>query len=91
MKRCLIVDDSRIIRRVARRILEDLVFKAEEVDDGALYLGPDETTAGISQNFRAVGPEIGMFSIDRLDRPVSQSLAVGAWKGASQSKAKESA
>ncbi|NKB43040.1 MAG: response regulator [Alphaproteobacteria bacterium] len=34
MKRCLIVDDSRIIRRVARRIMEDLGFKAEEAVDG---------------------------------------------------------
>lgn len=35
MKRCLIVDDSRIIRRVARRIMEDLGFKTEEAVDGA--------------------------------------------------------
>ncbi|NKB43041.1 MAG: methyltransferase domain-containing protein [Alphaproteobacteria bacterium] len=60
-------------------------------DDGALYLGPDETTAGISKNFRAVAPEIGVFGVDRPDRPVSQSLAVGAWHGSSQSNAKESA
>lgn len=38
MKRCLIVDDSRIIRRVARRIVEDLGFKAEEAVDGAKAL-----------------------------------------------------
>lgn len=34
MKRCLIVDDSRVIRRVASRIVEDLGFEAEEVADG---------------------------------------------------------
>lgn len=34
MKRCLIVDDSRIIRRVASRIVEDLGFEAEEADSG---------------------------------------------------------
>jgi two-component system, chemotaxis family, chemotaxis protein CheY len=38
MKRCLIVDDSRVIRRVARRIVEDLGFKAEEAVDGAKAL-----------------------------------------------------
>lgn len=38
MKRCLIVDDSRIIRRVASRIVEDLGFKAEEASDGAKAL-----------------------------------------------------
>ena len=32
---CLIVDDSRIIRKVARRILEDLAFEVQEADDGA--------------------------------------------------------
>ena len=32
---CLIVDDSRIIRKVARRILEDLSFDVAEAADGA--------------------------------------------------------
>jgi two-component system, chemotaxis family, chemotaxis protein CheY len=34
MKRCLVVDDSRVIRKVARRILEDLRFEVEEAGDG---------------------------------------------------------
>ena len=34
MKRCLIVDDSRVIRKVARRILEDMKFEIEEAADG---------------------------------------------------------
>lgn len=34
MKTCLIVDDSRVIRKVARRILEDLRFDIEEAGDG---------------------------------------------------------
>ena len=34
-KTCLIVDDSRIIRKVARRILEDLSFDVAEAADGA--------------------------------------------------------
>ena len=38
MKRCLIVDDSRVIRRVAGRIVEDLGFKVEEAADGAKAL-----------------------------------------------------
>lgn len=38
MKRCLIVDDSRVIRRVATRIVEELGFKAEEAADGAKAL-----------------------------------------------------
>lgn len=35
MKTCLVVDDSRVIRMVARRILEQLGFKIEEAVDGA--------------------------------------------------------
>ena len=34
MKRCLIVDDSRVVRKVARRIVEDLRFEADEAADG---------------------------------------------------------
>jgi two-component system chemotaxis response regulator CheY len=38
MKSCLIVDDSRVVRKVARRILEDLHFAIEEAADGKLAL-----------------------------------------------------
>lgn len=38
MKQCLIVDDSRVIRKVARRILEELKFGIEEAEDGQLAL-----------------------------------------------------
>jgi two-component system chemotaxis response regulator CheY len=34
MKSCLIVDDSRVVRKVARRILEELEFEIEEADNG---------------------------------------------------------
>ncbi len=34
MKTCLVVDDSRVVRKVARRILEDLRFNCEEAEDG---------------------------------------------------------
>ena len=34
MKSCLVVDDSRVVRKVARRILEDLQFTIEEAIDG---------------------------------------------------------
>jgi two-component system chemotaxis response regulator CheY len=35
LRTCLIVDDSRVIRKVARRILEDLGFDVAEAADGA--------------------------------------------------------
>lgn len=31
---CLVVDDSRVVRKVARRIVEDLGFSCEEAEDG---------------------------------------------------------
>jgi two-component system chemotaxis response regulator CheY len=34
MRTCLVVDDSRVIRKVARRILEDLGFEIAEAADG---------------------------------------------------------
>jgi two-component system, chemotaxis family, chemotaxis protein CheY len=34
LKTCLIVDDSRVIRKVSRRILEDLGFEVAEASDG---------------------------------------------------------
>ena len=38
MKICLIVDDSSVIRKVARRILEGLGFQIVEAEDGAQAL-----------------------------------------------------
>lgn len=34
MPTCLIVDDSSVVRKVARRILEDLDYTVEEAEDG---------------------------------------------------------
>ena len=34
MKSCLIVDDSKVIRMVARKILQELEFETEEAADG---------------------------------------------------------
>lgn len=34
MKSCLVVDDSRVVRKVARRIVEDLGFGCAEAEDG---------------------------------------------------------
>jgi two-component system chemotaxis response regulator CheY len=38
MKHCLVVDDSRVIRKVACRILEDMHFETSEADDGPAAL-----------------------------------------------------
>lgn len=34
MPLCLVVDDSRVVRKVARRIVEDLGYTCEEAEDG---------------------------------------------------------
>jgi len=36
MSMCLVVDDSRVVRKVARRILEELGFACDEAEDGQL-------------------------------------------------------
>lgn len=36
MKSCLVVDDSRVVRKVARRIVEELGFTCEEAEDGQI-------------------------------------------------------
>jgi len=38
MKKCLIVDDSKVVRLVARRILEDLNFEITEAADGRIAM-----------------------------------------------------
>jgi len=38
MRYCLLVDDSSVIRKVARRILEDLGFSVAEAEDGVTAL-----------------------------------------------------
>jgi two-component system chemotaxis response regulator CheY len=38
MKSCLIVDDSKVIRMVARKILHELSFSTEEAEDGLVAL-----------------------------------------------------
>lgn len=38
MKTCMIVDDSSVIRKVARRILEGLDFEVSEAEDGVQAL-----------------------------------------------------
>jgi two-component system chemotaxis response regulator CheY len=38
MKTCLVVDDSNVIRKVARRILEEMKFEISEAEDGVQAL-----------------------------------------------------
>ena len=44
MKTCLIVDDSKVIRKVARHILETLDFSVAEAEDGRAALTHCEST-----------------------------------------------
>ena len=38
MKTCLVVDDSKVVRMVARKILEELGFEVAEAEDGQVAL-----------------------------------------------------
>jgi two-component system chemotaxis response regulator CheY len=42
MKTCLVVDDSRVIRTVARKIIEELGFQVIEAEDGRVALDKSE-------------------------------------------------
>ena len=44
MKTCLVVDDSRVIRMVARKILQDLNFTVIEAENGQIALESCETS-----------------------------------------------
>jgi two-component system chemotaxis response regulator CheY len=44
MKTCLVVDDSKVIRKVARHILETLNFAVEEAGDGSEALAHCQNT-----------------------------------------------
>lgn len=44
MKSCLVVDDSRVIRKVSRHILETLGFRVDEAEDGSQALERCEAT-----------------------------------------------
>ena len=48
MKTCLVVDDSSVVRKVARRILEDMEFTVEEAVDGREAL--DKCRAAMPQS-----------------------------------------
>jgi len=38
MRHCLVIDDSRVVRKVARRILEDFDFTVTEAEDGRVAM-----------------------------------------------------
>ena len=38
MKSCLVADDSKVVRSVARKILEELDFSVDEAADGQIAL-----------------------------------------------------
>ena len=44
MRSCLVVDDSKVIRKVARHILETLNFSVEEAEDGREALSRCESS-----------------------------------------------
>lgn len=77
MKTCLVVDDSKVIRKVARHILEALNFNVEEAGDGREAL--DRCNAGdlpdvilLDWNMPVMsGMEFlrSLSSVDRASRP----------------------
>jgi two-component system chemotaxis response regulator CheY len=63
MKTCLVVDDSSVIRKVARRILEDLDFQIVEAEEGEKALEND--VAHIARALHAGANEYIMKPFDK--------------------------
>jgi two-component system chemotaxis response regulator CheY len=62
MKRCLVIDDSRVIRRVAGKMIQDLGFAVEEAENGKKALDA----------CRARMPDIAVID---LDMPVMDGMS----------------
>ena len=45
-------------------------------DDGVLYLGLQETLSGISNSFKAIHAQLGIYAVHRADAPAVKSLAL---------------
>ena len=54
MKTCLVVDDSSVVRKIARRILEELDFQIVEAEDGEKALEVCKSALADLERFRAV-------------------------------------
>lgn len=64
MTSCLVVDDSRVIRKVARKILEDLQFECREAEDGLLAV--EEVKKGMPDSILLDWNMPNMLGIDFL-------------------------
>ncbi|HVZ68407.1 MAG TPA: response regulator [Rhizomicrobium sp.] len=98
MKQCLIVDGSRVIRRVAARILEDLKFETDEAESGASALEacrhkmpdailvdahlPDMPTADFVRNLRREQKGTGPAVIFCTTENDSEEIALAVSAGA---------
>ena len=71
-KTCLIVDDSRIIRKVARRIVEGLDYEVDEAADGAEAAAAASTTTTVVVRsllalFHTLPPGERVVSVSRVE------------------------
>ena len=84
MKSCLIVDDSKVIRKVARHILETLEFEVDEAGDGQEALSePSPVRAAMGEGWERVSQ--GM--VDTETGPLLLVDVAGLIAGAAEAKA----
>ena len=70
MKTCLIVDDSRTIRAVARRMIEGLNFATVEAENGEEALGKCKASMPVTASSRRT-PEATEDSLVILNNPIA--------------------
>ncbi len=74
MKTCLIVDDSKVIRKVARHILETLEFQVEEAGDGREALTRCEAAMPTSRRSSSAPPKMTWRIFVRRLKPARMSM-----------------
>ena len=78
MKSCLVVDDSKVIRKVARHILETLNFTVDEAEDGREALSRVEASMPdvvlLDWNMPVMGGLEFLQNLRRTDHPVQPKV-----------------
>jgi two-component system chemotaxis response regulator CheY len=82
MKSCLVIDDSSVIRKVARRILEDLDFDVSEAEDGQHWnmpvVGGVEFLAALRSQFAGKKPKVVFCASENDVATIARAMRAGA-------------
>ena len=72
MKQCLVVDDSSVIRKVARRILEDMNFEITEAEDGLDAFADQYPDSPLTGAYNDLRDKFERERVESLERALSR-------------------